>query len=160
MYAGAANPRTHAQLYPGWPKGSEVLTTLPNGAPGADRVLREVRGRVGSQEATDKFFRLFLVPGMAHCGNGPGTVDFGNQNSPAPIADARHDLRSALDAWVAHGTAPDRIIASRVVGQCAPVRCARILRKLCTSRRGNFACRSLDARPERISLNVRLEAGN
>jgi feruloyl esterase len=66
-----------------------------------------VRGRVGSQQA-DKFFRLFLVPGMAHCANGPGATNFGNQNSPSPIVDARHDLLGALDAWVERGTAPDR----------------------------------------------------
>jgi feruloyl esterase len=29
--------------------------------------------------------------------------------------DAHHDLLSALDAWVEHGTAPDRLIASKVV---------------------------------------------
>lgn len=52
---------------------------------------------------------------MAHCGNGPGTIDFGNQNAPSPIVDARPDLLSALGAWVEHGMAPDCIIASRVV---------------------------------------------
>ena len=31
MYAGAKNPRTGAQVYPGWPKSSEALTTTPQG---------------------------------------------------------------------------------------------------------------------------------
>jgi feruloyl esterase len=52
---------------------------------------------------------------MAHCGNGQGTINFGNQNAPSPIVDARPELLSALGAWVEHGTTPDRIIASRVV---------------------------------------------
>jgi len=33
MYAGAKNPRTGDQIYPGWPKSSEALTTGSNGLP-------------------------------------------------------------------------------------------------------------------------------
>ena len=44
--------------------------------------------------------RLFMVPGMGHCGGGDGTSTF--------------DMASALDAWVTSGTAPQRIHASRV----------------------------------------------
>ena len=73
-----------------------------------------VRARQGSQAATDRFFRLFLVPGMGHCAGGPGATRFGNQGSPSPVVDADHDLLSALDAWVERGQAPDRLIASRV----------------------------------------------
>lgn len=35
MYAGARNPRTGDQVYPGWPKSSEALTVLPGGRPGS-----------------------------------------------------------------------------------------------------------------------------
>ncbi len=35
VYAGAKNPRTGEQVYPGWPPGSEALTSLPDGRPGA-----------------------------------------------------------------------------------------------------------------------------
>jgi feruloyl esterase len=35
IYEGAKNPRTGQQLYPGWPPGSEALTSLPDGRPGA-----------------------------------------------------------------------------------------------------------------------------
>jgi Tannase and feruloyl esterase len=73
-----------------------------------------VRDRQGSQAATDDFFRLFLVPGMGHCGGGTGATSFGNQGSTAPVADAEHDLLRALDAWVERGIAPDHLIASRV----------------------------------------------
>jgi len=72
-----------------------------------------VRAQQGSQEATDEFFRLFLVPGMGHCGGGTGATSFGNQGG-APVVDADHDLLSALDAWVEQGRPPDRIVASRV----------------------------------------------
>lgn len=35
MYAGARNPRTGEQVYPGWPKSSEALTVSPDGRPGS-----------------------------------------------------------------------------------------------------------------------------
>ena len=41
--------------------------------------------------------RLFLVPGMTHCLGGPSTDDF--------------DTLDAIQAWVEHGVAPDRIVA-------------------------------------------------
>jgi feruloyl esterase len=45
--------------------------------------------------------RLFMVPGMNHCAGGVGTDTF--------------DAVAALDRWVSHGEAPQRIEASRVV---------------------------------------------
>jgi feruloyl esterase len=44
------------------------------------------------------FYRLFLVPGMAHCSGGPGADQF--------------DAQAALEAWVEHDKAPDSMIAS------------------------------------------------
>jgi len=44
--------------------------------------------------------RLFMVPGMGHCGGGDGTSTF--------------DMLAALDRWVEKGQAPDQIAASRV----------------------------------------------
>ena len=44
-------------------------------------------------------FRLFLVPGMAHCGGGPGATHF--------------DALGAVVDWVENGTAPDRLLASK-----------------------------------------------
>lgn len=41
--------------------------------------------------------RLFLVPGMTHCGGGQSTDQF--------------DLLAAIQAWVEEGKAPDRVIA-------------------------------------------------
>jgi feruloyl esterase len=35
MYEGPKNPRTGVQVYPGWPPGSEALTSLPDGRPGS-----------------------------------------------------------------------------------------------------------------------------
>jgi feruloyl esterase len=50
-------------------------------------------------EQTRDFFRLFMVPGMAHCRGGAGTSTF--------------DAQKAIEAWVERGIAPGRIEASR-----------------------------------------------
>jgi feruloyl esterase len=97
-----------AIVYQGWQ--DPVVNALDTVA-----YYEKVKAHQGSQEKTDAFFRLFLVPGMGHCSGGPGTTSFGNQGAPAPVTDAQHDLLSALDAWVEKGTAPERIIASHVV---------------------------------------------
>ncbi len=73
-----------------------------------------VRARAGSQASMDGFFRLFLAPGMAHCRGGPGPNAFGNQGSPTPTLDARHDMMTALDGWVSGGVAPAAIVASTI----------------------------------------------
>jgi feruloyl esterase len=53
---------------------------------------------MGGGEKTREFFRLFTAPGMGHCSGGPGPNQF--------------DALSALEQWVEHGTAPDKLIAS------------------------------------------------
>lgn len=60
------------------------------------------------------FYRLFMVPGMAHCGGGDGPNAFGN-GVDGPVVDAEHDLLQALDRWVEQGVAPDKIIATKYV---------------------------------------------
>lgn len=60
--------------------------------------------------------RLFLAPGMMHCGGGTGPDSFnatlGIPPRP-PSDDASHDLFSSLIAWSEKGAAPDRIIATK-----------------------------------------------
>jgi feruloyl esterase len=55
---------------------------------------------VNSTTGAAEFYRLFLVPGMQHCGGGPGPWRF--------------VLVSALEQWVVRGFAPDRVTASHV----------------------------------------------
>src|SRR5579862_5375128 len=57
------------------------------------------------------FYRLFMVPGMAHCGDGIGPSDFGNARN-TKFTDAEHNILLALDAWVERGTAPAKLIGS------------------------------------------------
>ena len=66
--------------------------------------------RHGNTDPTD-FYRLFLVPGMAHCGGGIGPNDFGNTRS-STRGDAQHNILAALEAWVERGSAPAKIIGS------------------------------------------------
>jgi len=74
---------------------------------------RRVMRRTGGPERTLDFYRLFMVPGMAHCQGGVGPTSFG-QSLPAPSLgdDRRYDIRRALEAWVERKLAPDQLIAA------------------------------------------------
>jgi len=73
----------------------------------------EPRARVSTRwEEIQDFYRLFMVPGMAHCGGGDGPNAFGNGTSNGPVIDADHDLLKALERWVEEGVAPEKIIAT------------------------------------------------
>jgi feruloyl esterase len=56
--------------------------------------------------------RLYMVPGMGHCGGGPGPNLFGQAS--VAHADPQHDIDAALEAWVEKGQAPAAIVASKV----------------------------------------------
>jgi Tannase and feruloyl esterase len=52
----------------------------------------------GGIEKAESVARLFLIPGMAHCGGGPATDQF--------------DALTDLERWVEKGQAPERILAT------------------------------------------------
>jgi feruloyl esterase len=56
-----------------------------------EKTLQDVQG----------FYRLFMAPGMAHCGGGTGPNNF--------------DIQAALEQWVERGIAPDRVVATRAI---------------------------------------------
>ncbi len=64
--------------------------------------------RNGGLRDTRKFARIFLVPGMNHCGGGPSTSQF--------------DAFTALVNWVEKGDAPDSLLASAPAGTPWPGR--------------------------------------
>ena len=75
-----------------------------------ERVIREMDGL----HEVQKFYRLFLIPGMTH-GIGNGTTN-PNANPPLPgiaggdgVADGTSQLYDVLTAWVEKGIAPSRI---------------------------------------------------
>ncbi len=72
---------------------------------------RNVVKKLGAK-AAGSAVRLFMAPGVQHCGGGAGPNVFG-QAGPAAGADAGTDLNAALERWVEQGVAPARIVASR-----------------------------------------------
>ena len=74
----------------------------PQISPGASvQYYQNVVKVLGDAKALDDAYRLFMAPGMAHCGGGEGPNTF--------------DMVSALEQWVEQRKAPDQIIASRSV---------------------------------------------
>ncbi len=84
---------------------------------------------------TEDFARLFMVPGMGHCGNGPGPNRF--------------DAFGPLTNWVEHGRPPSEIVASHITNETV-----KFTRPLCpypmtahytghgsTDQAANFSCR-------------------
>ena len=66
-----------------------------------ERVVSFLRGTKSPQQAqseAQQFVRLFLVPGMLHCGGGPGPNSF--------------DMLAALENWVERNRAPESVVAS------------------------------------------------
>jgi Tannase and feruloyl esterase len=61
---------------------------------------------------TQQFYRLFLAPGVNHCGGGPGPNQFGQADG---TGDADHDMVAALEQWVEKGVAPTHIVATKFV---------------------------------------------
>jgi feruloyl esterase len=79
---------------------------LPNPAD-TIRYYEEVRATMRDRHhkgEVEDFLRLFLPPMVGHCGGG-------SAGGPNTL-----DLVTALEQWVEHGNAPDKIIASRVTG--------------------------------------------
>jgi Tannase and feruloyl esterase len=74
----------------------------------------KVIAKMGQHDA-DSFLRLYMVPGMQHCDNGPGADSFG-QVGQMNFDDPRHSVDAALEQWVEKGTAPSTIIASKYEG--------------------------------------------
>ena len=77
--------------YHGW---SDPQISPANSVQYYQRVLETIGG-VSDVRGS---YRLFMAPGMGHCGGGEGPNTF--------------DMVGALEQWVEHGKAPDQIVAS------------------------------------------------
>lgn len=88
-------------LYHGWGDPAIPATNAIN-------YFNSVKARMGA--STDQFARLYLVPGMQHCGGGPGPNSFNQYGFSAPN-DPQNDMFAALVQWVETGKAPQSIIA-------------------------------------------------
>jgi len=79
---------------------------------------RVIESLGGSLESTQTFFRFFLVPGMHHCGGGPGPCHIG-QGISSLTEDSEHNIFRSLVKWVEEGIAPEQIIGSAYDGNGA-----------------------------------------
>jgi feruloyl esterase len=80
-------------LYHGWSDAALAPT-------GTIHYYNGVSSKMGRKEA-DGFTRLYMVPGMQHCGGGPGPNSF------------RVPMTVALEQWVEQSSAPEKIIATK-----------------------------------------------
>jgi feruloyl esterase len=73
---------------------------------------------MGGMARLKKSARLFMAPGMMHCGGGSGPDIFNSAQGglPSPPAkDASDDLFAALIDWNRNRRAPDRVVATKFV---------------------------------------------
>ncbi len=80
--------------------------------------------KIGPRKA-EQFVRLYMVPGMQHCGGGPGPSRFA-----LTWTDPQHDMLLALEQWVERGMAPGTIIAEKPAAPGSQVQIGRT-RPLC-----------------------------
>jgi len=88
-------------LYHGW---SDPLVPPT----GTIDYLARVGATIGSKRLNETV-RLFVAPGMDHCGGGSGPNSFGEAS--AGSGDPDINLGAALQRWVEKGVAPERIVA-------------------------------------------------
>ena len=79
--------------------------------------------KFGGEAKAQEFARMFMVPGMGHCGGGLAAPNRFESSAyggrAAAFLDASHDMFTALAQWVEDGVAPAQIIATKFVGDDA-----------------------------------------
>jgi feruloyl esterase len=83
-------------MYHGW---ADAIVTPQLTVDWYGGVEKDMGGRQGTQE----FLRLFMIPGMDHCGLQPGPG----------ITQMEFDPLTALEKWVEEGVAPDVLLATK-----------------------------------------------
>jgi hypothetical protein len=98
--------------------------------------------------------RLFMIPGVMHCGGGPGPDSFSSTLAGIPLPpanDAGHDLFRALIAWTDDRRAPASVIATKFTSAspskiafqrpvCAYPQAAQYTGRGATSDAASFTC--------------------
>jgi feruloyl esterase len=102
--------------YHGW---SDAAIAAPTSIAYYDAVrafLASVPDPRSAATELEDFYRLFMVPGLAHCSGGVGPVQFGNDandfGAVPGSADPERDVFSALERWVEQGVPPEHLIGS------------------------------------------------
>lgn len=108
--------------YHGW---ADPLATPQEAINYYERQVAALGNNAAATRIVQTNYRLFMVPGMYHCGYGPGPNAFGQPYTgqitvqPPLQADAAHDIFRALQDWVEKGVAPQRVVAVKYVGDTA-----------------------------------------
>jgi hypothetical protein len=111
-------------LYHGWSD-----PTLPPAA--TIDYYRAAAATLGTKGAEDTL-RLYMVPGMEHCGSGPGADNFGaTPGLPPAEPDPSRNMSAALERWVEQGTAPSAIVATKYNTPDNPSSGVKFTRPLC-----------------------------
>jgi len=109
----------------------------------------------GGTRKEQEFVRLFMAPGVMHCGGGDGPSAFNSANGGArrpPSDKPEEDLFAATIHWVEDGVAPTQVVATKYVDD-TPAKGVAMKRPLCaypqkawykgsgdTSDASNFTC--------------------
>jgi feruloyl esterase len=109
-------------LYHGW--SDAALPPM-----GTVNYYQGVVAKMGAAKSVTDFVRLYMLPGVQHCGGGPGPNEFGTL--PAKQADPRMSVSAALEHWVEKGIAPDAIIATKHKTNGSPASGVLRTRPLC-----------------------------
>jgi feruloyl esterase len=120
-------------LYHGW-----CDAAIPGQA--AIDYYQSVVRKMGAKRA-GQFVRLFMAPGVQHCGGGAGPNTFGQGS--APKGDPAQSIAAAMLAWVEEGKAPEQIVAmrkGRTRPLCAYPKTARYKGSGSTDDAANFEC--------------------
>lgn len=90
-------------IYHGWDD--------PAISPGNTVVYFKSVEKAMGEPKTASFVRLYMVPGMEHCSNGPGASAFGQFGSETATG-PKHGLFDALEDWVEKGS-PNEVVATK-----------------------------------------------
>ncbi|MGE3706607.1 MAG: tannase/feruloyl esterase family alpha/beta hydrolase [Vicinamibacterales bacterium] len=124
-YAAAKQRGVKIIQYHGW----DDQTLQPAYSP---EYYDRVAAANGGVDATQDFYRLYMVPGMAHCYFGTGASSFGGVGQQiTPVRDAQHDIQTALEQWVERGVPPTRLVATKFADDKPGTRTVKLTRPLC-----------------------------
>jgi feruloyl esterase len=131
-------------LYHGW--------NDPAISPGNSVAYYESVEQAMGQEKVQGFVQLYMIPGMEHCGGGPGASSFG-QFGQETVKGPKYGLFDSLENWVEKGSPNEDVVATKYAAGANGSMKAAFTRPLCaypkvarykgsgeTSDAANFAC--------------------
>ncbi len=111
---GPVRNATNANLKPFKAAGGKLILyhgwSDPDIAPlSTIHYYENVTSKMGDRSARE-FVRVYMVPGMQHCGGGAGATVLGSV--PNLSADGQNGIQAVLEGWVEKGSAPGEIVAT------------------------------------------------